>query len=58
MDKQKKIKTGLTLLVLLFIGVTSNTIYAIEKLSPLNIDHVKIEGEIGRRIDITINNNA
>jgi len=58
MDKQKKIKAGLTLFVLLYVGVTINPIYAAEKLSPLNIDQVKIEGEIGRRIDITINNNA
>ncbi len=58
MDKQKKIKTGLTLLVLLFIGVTINPLYAAEKLTPLNIDRVKVDGEIGRRIDITINNNV
>ena len=58
MDKQKKIKTGLTLLVLLFTGEINNPIYAAEKLSPLNIDRVKIDGEIGRRIDITINNNV
>jgi DUF1680 family protein len=58
MDKQKKIKAGLTLFVLLYVGVTINPIYAAEKLSPLNIDQVKIDGEIGRRIDITINNNA
>ncbi|MDT8302337.1 MAG: glycoside hydrolase family 127 protein [Sedimentisphaerales bacterium] len=58
MDKQKKAKTGLTLFVLLYVGITINSIYAVEKLSPLNIDQVKIDGEIGRRIDITINNNA
>jgi DUF1680 family protein len=58
MNKQKKIKKGLSLLVLLYVGVIINPIYAIEKLSPLNIDQVKINGEIGRRIDITINNNA
>jgi len=58
MDKQKKIKTGFTLLFLLYVGVTINPIYAVEKLSPLNIDQVKIDGEIGRRIDVTINNNA
>jgi len=58
MDQQKKIKTGLTLLVLLIIGVTSNPIYAEGKLSPINIDQVKIDGEIGRRIDITIIHNA
>jgi DUF1680 family protein len=58
MDKQKKIKAGLTLFVLLYVGVTINPIYAAEKLSPLNIDQVEIDGEIGRRIDVTINNNA
>jgi DUF1680 family protein len=58
MEKQKKIKTGLTLLVLLSIGVTINPIYATEKLTPVNIDQVKVEGEIGRRIDVTINNNV
>ncbi|MCP4259222.1 MAG: hypothetical protein GY774_17195 [Planctomycetes bacterium] len=58
MDKQKKIKTVLTSLVLLFIFVTINSICAAEKLSPINIDRVKIDGEIGRRIDITINNNV
>ncbi|NQT03858.1 MAG: glycoside hydrolase family 127 protein [Planctomycetes bacterium] len=58
MDKQKKIKIALTSLIVLFIGVTINPIYAAEKLSPLNIDQVKIDGEIGRRIDITINNNV
>jgi len=58
MEKQKKIKTGLTLFVLLYVGITINSIYAVEKFSPLNIDQVKIDGEIGRRIDITINNNA
>ena len=58
MNKQKKIKTSLIILVMLFVGVTNNPIYAMEKLSPLNIDQVKIDGEIGRRIDVTINNNA
>ena len=58
MDKQKKIKTGLTLLFLLYVGIIINPIYAAEKVAPLNIDQVTIDGEIGRRIDITINNNA
>ncbi|MCP4610748.1 MAG: hypothetical protein GY845_18730 [Planctomycetes bacterium] len=58
MGKQKKVKTGFTLLFLLYVGVTVNPIYAAEKLSPLNIDQVEIDGEIGRRVDITINNNA
>jgi DUF1680 family protein len=58
MGKQKKIKTAFTLLFLLYVGLTINPIYAAEKLSPLNIDQVKINGEIGRRIDITINNNT
>jgi DUF1680 family protein len=58
MDKRKKIETGLILLMLLIISVTIKPSYAVEKLAPLDIDHVKIDGEIGRRIDITINNNV
>jgi len=58
MDKQKKINIALTSLLTLFVNVTINPIYATEKLTPLNITQVKIGGEIGRRIDITINNNV
>jgi DUF1680 family protein len=58
MNQQKKIKTGFTLLVLLCVVVTINPLYAAEKVTPLHIDQVKIGGEIGRRIDITVKNNA
>jgi DUF1680 family protein len=58
MEKQKKIKTGLISLLLLFFNLLNSPIYATEKLTPVNIDQVKVEGEIGRRIDVTINNNV
>jgi DUF1680 family protein len=58
MDNQKKMKTGLILLVLLFIDVTNNPVRTAEKLAQLDIDRVKVGGEIGRRIDVTINNNV
>ena len=58
MDKEKTIRAGVIFLMLLFVNVISNSIYAAEKLTPLDIGQVKIDGEIGRRIDITINNNV
>jgi len=58
MDKQNKVSIALTSLLTLFVNVTINSIYATEKLTPLDIDQVKTGGEIGRRIDITINNNV
>ncbi len=45
-------------LLILFTNVICNPIFAAEKFTPLEIGRVKVGGEIGRRIDITINNNA
>jgi hypothetical protein len=58
MNKDKTIRTVLFSIMLMFVSVTSNPIYAAEKLTPVNIDQVKVDGEIGRRIDITIKNNV
>ncbi len=45
-----------TLLALLLVGVVSMT-YA-GTMAPVPIDRVEVQGEIGRRIDITIHNNV
>ena len=55
MKRQRKVHIAL---LILFTNVMPNPIFAAEKLTPLDIGRVKVGGEIGRRIDITINNNA
>lgn len=46
------------ILLILFTSMMANPIVASEQLIPLDIGRVKVGGEIGRRIDVTINNNA
>ena len=58
MYNEKIIRAGFISIILLLIFVVINPIYATEKLTPINIGQVKVGGEIGRRIDITINNNV
>lgn len=58
MREQRKAHIGLIILLALLSTVTTHPIYAAEELIPLEIGRVKVGGEIGRRIDITINNNA
>ncbi len=50
-------KSGILLLVLL-IATSIATADGIGHLDPVDITHIKLKGEIGRRIDITINNNV
>ena len=58
MSGQSKVPFVLTTLLILFVSVIANPIHAAEKLIPVDISRVKVGGEIGRRIDVTINNNA
>ena len=46
-----------TIAVLCFDGVGPSTASAADVLTPLDLGQVKVGGEIGRRIDVTINNN-
>jgi len=55
MSRQRKVYIAL---LILFTNMLPNLILAAEELIPLEIGRVKVGGEIGRRIDITINNNA
>ena len=55
MSRQRKVHI---ILLILITNVMPNPTFAAEKLIPLDIGRVKVGGEIGRRIDITINNNA
>jgi len=55
---QRKVRFTFILLLILFAYTHNNSIYGAEELIPLDIGRVKVGGEIGRRIDITIYNNA
>ncbi|MFC1633404.1 beta-L-arabinofuranosidase domain-containing protein [Planctomycetota bacterium] len=55
MSRQRKVHI---ILLILITNVMPNPIFAADKLIPLDIGRVKVGGEIGRRIDITICNNA
>ncbi|MBN1806686.1 MAG: glycoside hydrolase family 127 protein [Sedimentisphaerales bacterium] len=57
MNKEKIIKVGMIWLLILFFSVI-NPAYGNEELKPVGIERVKVGGEIGRRVDITINNNV
>ena len=58
MNREKSAIKGYISLMLLFITAAVNPSYGTEKLKPVDIGRVKVGGEIGRRIDITINNNV
>lgn len=58
MNQKRAIKTCLVLFTVIFVGLIIKPVFAEEKLVPLKIDQVKVKGEIGHRIDITINNNV
>jgi len=58
MNREKSARIGYISLILLLILAAVNPIYASEKLMSINIGQVEVGGEIGRRIDITINNNV
>ena len=55
MNYQRK---TLIALLILFTNVIPIPIFGADKLIPVDISRVEVGGEIGRRIDITINNNA
>jgi DUF1680 family protein len=48
---------GTPLLVLVFGGLVGAWAAAADRLQPLDLRQVKVEGEIGRRIDVTLHNN-
>jgi DUF1680 family protein len=58
MSRQRNVLLAFILLSTLLAHTKINPAYAGENLIPLEIGRVKVGGEIGRRIDITINNNA
>ena len=55
MNYQRK---TLIALLILFTNVIPIPIFGADKLIPVDISRVEVGGEIGRRIDITINNNV
>ena len=58
MCRQRNVLLAFILLSMSFVHAKIHPVYAAVNLIPLEIGRVKVGGEIGRRIDITINNNA
>jgi len=58
MPNHSHIKDIYAILLIFFISSSSTVTSAAERFDPIDIRQIKVAGEIGRRIDITINNNV
>ena len=52
-----KLVTSAVFFNAVFVVCWYSVVYAEDKLSPIDLSNIKVGGEIGRRIDVTVNNN-